>query len=375
MKVFITATPEYSPEEFDEVLHILNERKSHVTFVDGGIIDDRGMKLLFNHYHEKPNLSFQDIWKIIGDYRYINKIDDNAYVAMLTPKKNNLNWFSAFNGKDLFVDTNDWNLYTEKESKYGIAFSIIENLIQTLMNLNINDVQNEPNIHYEKSIGCINDFCGTKSDIMFKFRNVYICPSCQERIKKERIDIPTITHLIDLIESLRSRMVNNFQWLDNYVVDQVTVDEKGDLKIGDKAVNFGEQHKSIYYLFLNNEKGIVTTNLSDYQEALVKLYYNLRHNTDATVSNRAINTHKEVEKNVIKESTMKEIKNMFTPIIDRYTNRFTQEKSKVNGAIKKAVGLKLSEFYIIDNVTTEENKVYKLKLKKENITLDPKFKV
>ncbi|WP_332021139.1 hypothetical protein [Kaistella sp.] len=374
MRIVIAATPEYSPTEFTEVLQILNEMSGPVTFIDGGIIDGRSMKILFKEYDEKSYLSFEDIWGILGDYRHINKINEKDYVALLTPKKNNLNWFSAFSGKDLFVDTNDWDMYTQKESKYGIAFSIVENIIQSLMNLNVNDLSAEPNIHYEKSIGCINDFCGNKSDIMFKLRNAYICDSCKKRIRTEKLDITIATHLIQLIEFIRNKMVNNFSWLEEVEPERVTVCNDGTLKIGEKAINLTTQIKSIYFLFLNNPNGIVTSALADYRNEGAQLYYLLRYpQKEIKSKNQVVIGEQSTNLKNVDKIKMDEITNSIAKILDNVeTQRFREGRCKINKEITTVMGLKMSEFYIIENWKGDSN-LYKVKVEKESISIDPKY--
>lgn len=375
MKVYLTATPEYSPVEFEQVLQLLKSLSGPVEFIDGKIIPKNIMDISFPTYENHDQLFFDDFWKITDNYRVLNNLDIQDYVALLTPKKNVGNWFSAFNGNNLFVDTNDWDLYTEKESKYGIAFSVVENIIQTLMNLNIEDLDEEPNIH-DPSIGCINDFCLNKQDIMFKLRNAYICNSCQQRLKREITDIPTVTHLIQLIEYISTQMVDNFSWLNEIEIEQVTVDQAGILKIGENVISLGLQNKSIYFLFLNNTDGILTSSLADHKQQGAELYYLLKYPKRKVKSqNQIVLNELEIHSKKIDEVKLNEIKSSISKILDNVeTDRFRQEKSKINSEIKKVVGLKMAEFYIIDIIRGESN-VYKLKVEKENISLDPKFTI
>lgn len=375
MKVYLTATPEYSPVEFEQVLQLLKSLSGPVEFIDGNIISKNIMDISFPTYENHDQLFFDDFWKITDNYRVLNNLDIQDYVALLTPKKNVGNWFSAFNGNNLFVDTNDWDLYTEKESKYGIAFSVVENIIQTLMNLNIEDLDDEPNIH-DPSIGCINDFCLNKQDIMFKLRNAYICSSCKQRLRREITDIPTVTHLIQLIEHISKQMVDNFSWLNEVEIEQVTVDDVGTLKIGDNTIGLGLQNKSIYFLFLNNTDGILTSSLRDHMHQGAELYYLLKYPEKKVKSkNQIVINELEIHSKEIDEVKLNEIKSSISKILDNVeTDRFRQEKSKINSEIKKVVGLKMAEFYIIDKIKGESN-VYKLKVEKENISLDPKFTI
>jgi len=161
MNIIVTALPQYPQEELDEVVRLLNTVPGTVKFVKGETIPAEILQLQIKNYSLQKRLSFVQYWEILNMYRIINKIPPENYAVLISPNKHDESWFSGFNGHNIFVDSNDWQYFSDKDSKYGIAFQIVENIIQSLMKLNIDDIFSEPNIHME-SIGCINDFCGNK---------------------------------------------------------------------------------------------------------------------------------------------------------------------------------------------------------------------
>nr|WP_314498665.1 hypothetical protein [uncultured Chryseobacterium sp.] len=371
MKVHVSSTFDYSENEFNEVLFLLNSVPGAINFVNGGSVEENVLQIISPDYISDSPLTFEGFWSLINNYRILNKIDGADYVTLLTPKRNRPNWFSAFQGKDIFVDTNDWDFYTKKESKYGVAFSVVENLLQTMMNLNINSLSTEPNIH-RQTTGCINDLCQMKEDIMFKLRDCYICESCKNRIKKEKIAVPVILHLIHLMEYLRKQMVDNFSWLTEVEIDHVKVDSNGVLKIGDITVEMGEQNKSIYFLFLITPEGIPTQNLDVHRDILSRLYYTLKHpENQVTVPESVMEKERNVNRSMVQESKMKEVKGAVKLLVEN--KRFREEKSKINRKIKEALGLKMSELYMIHNLNENDLKVYKVNIEQDNIFIDGKF--
>ena len=72
--------------------------------------------------------------------------------------------------ENIFIYGEEWEYYTKKDAKYGIAYQVLENIFQSLIDLNIDDVDNEPNIHVP-SIGCINDMCMDKVDVYAEVAN------------------------------------------------------------------------------------------------------------------------------------------------------------------------------------------------------------
>ncbi len=62
-------------------------------------------------------------------------------------------------------------MISDVDSKFGIAYQCIENIFQSLIDLNIENTDLEPNIH-KTSIGCINDYCENKPEILMKLQPV-----------------------------------------------------------------------------------------------------------------------------------------------------------------------------------------------------------
>jgi hypothetical protein len=378
MNIIVTALPEYPAEELNEVVKLLNTVAGPVKFIKGETIPTEILDLQIKNYTSLSSLTFNQFWDILKVYRIINKIDSGDYVAIISPKKHSLNWFSGFNSKNIFVDSNDWEYFSEKDSKFGVSFQIVENVIQSLMKLNIESIDDEPNIHFE-SIGCINDFCSNKKDIMFKLRQSYICNSCIKRIMDEGIDVPTVTHLKNIIDNIRNTMVDNFSlFLKEIPKDPVSVDEAGNLKIGDVNVSLSPQAKSLYYLFLNHDE-IVTSNLHEYVDDVFNLYRELKKGLDSSdiKLTRAQNSIKEKEKKSIKIKMEDELRNKTLAMLDYHDGyrRFNKEKSTINTAIRLSVGEKMAEYYIIELLKKEDFNIYRLKIEKDSVSLDERYKI
>lgn len=371
MNIIVTALPQYPQEELDEVVRLLNTVSGTVKFVKGETIPAEILQLQIKNYSLQKRLSFVQYWEILNMYRIINKIPTENYVVLISPNKHDENWFSGFNGHNIFVDSNDWQYFSDKDSKYGIAFQIVENIIQSLMKLNLDDIYSEPNIHME-SIGCINDFCKYKKEIMFKLRQGYICDSCVQRILSEKIDIVVITHLKALIDSIRNAMVDNFSLILNQIPKEpICVDEKGILTIGKHEIRLGQQPKSLYYLFLNYTDGILTNSLDEYEEDLSEIYFTIRHPSTKTLKNNDKNNIKgdilKVKKKEILEAVKKLLEN------DSGYKRFLKEKNSINKEINNTLGEKLAEFYMINTFTENPDKYYKINIEKDIISIHERY--
>jgi len=115
-------------------------------------------------------------------------IDKDDIVVLLTGIPNDQNWFSAFqlptSKRNIFICTEDWEYYIPKPKvHYAIAYQVVENCLQVLMDLDYKKEENHPYIHV-KSRGCLNDFCGDKRDVILKIRTADICETCVDKIKE-----------------------------------------------------------------------------------------------------------------------------------------------------------------------------------------------
>ena len=371
MNVVVTALPQYPQDELDEVVRLLNTVPGTVKFIKRDIISTEILHLQIKDYSLQKLLSFEQYWEILNMYRIINKIPTEDYVVLISPNKHDENWFSAFNGHNIFVDSNDWEYFSDKDSKYGISFQIVENIIQSLMKLKIEDIFSEPNIHRE-SIGCINDFCLNKKEIMFKLRQGYICDSCVQRILNEKIDIVVVTHLKTLIDSIRNSMVDNFSLILNQIPKEpIHVDETGTLLIGNRKINLGPQPKSLYYLFLNHIDGILTNRLDEYKDDLSDIYVQIKYPPTRSLKNKDKDKVKD-EILVLKEKEIDEIVRKLLEN-DFGFKRFLKEKNSINKEINQAVGEKLAEFYMINTFNDSDDRYYKINIGKEIISIDNKY--
>lgn len=347
MKIIITSTPEYSQSELQEVINLLNQQRGYISFELGETLSVNQFSKISGKYSEFSKtlcFSFDELFDLTEQYRTIKDIPEEHYVALITSYKNKPNWFSAFRDRNLFVDANDWEYFSKKDAKYGIAFQVIENLIQGFMKLDINNPHNEPNIHFE-SIGCLNDFCGNKKDVMFKLRQGYLCDDCTNRLEKEQVDMSIMSELMQIINVIRDEMVNKYRLLANKPETQpLEVDEKGNIKVGEKLIELFPQGKTLYFLFLNYINGISSRKLRNYEEVTTNLY--------------------------------KKIKGMGAseePIKALLNKRFYEVKSNVNTKLNKILGNEASENYIIDQKQGES--FFKINIEEDKININDKFKI
>jgi hypothetical protein len=147
-------------------------------------------------------------------------IDKDDIVVLLTGIPNDQNWFSAFqlptSKRNIFICAEDWEYYVpESKVHFAIAYQVIENCIQVLMDLDYENEENSSYIH-SKSKGCLNDFCGDKRDISLKFRTADICETCLDKINQYPEATAFLSYAHYVMNQVREKFVtrpeNMGQW-------------------------------------------------------------------------------------------------------------------------------------------------------------------
>jgi hypothetical protein len=355
MKVHITCTPEFSSDVVKEVVSILNKTKGYLEFSFAEPLTNEEISLInpkFNTPQTIEYLTFDEFFRLCQYIRAMTRrtlnIQNDEYVVMITSIPNQKDWFSAFQEKDIFIYGLDWEYYTKHDEKFGIAYQVVENIFQSQIKLNIDDVDNEPNIHIP-SIGCIDDMCMEKVDVMFKLRTADICDSCIDRAIENKVESLLLQHIIHLIEGLRQEFVSSNRVASKLKPEMVHVESDRTIKIGDREFEPWPIQKLLFIFFLKNKEGVETKFICDYQDELYEIYDQIRHPADILVIQNLFN------KNKIGDPS------------------FSINKTKLNKALKELLGKQLADFYLLTRVVIENGKrVYKIGLEDKYIKIDPK---
>ncbi len=351
MKVYITSTPEFPFELVKEVVLLLNQTQGELEFNLGKL----GTAAQYSLSNPKMNsigtiesLSFDEFFNLCNTYRINKEIPKDDYVVLVTSIKNDMRWFSAFKEKNIFIHGLEWEYYTKRDAKYGIAYEVVENIFQSQIGLNIFGVNKEPHFHME-SIGCINDMCMNKADVMLKLRTADICDSCIDWAIEKKVNPLILQHIKELIESLRNEFINSNRITSTVKPLIVHVDPQRIIKIGNKEIDIVALQKVLFIFFLKNPQGVKTKLVCDHQDELVNIYKEIRKSGEKTKIKRMFDSEKGAEPS------------------------FDSHKSKLNRALVSILGAKLAEFYIITKVIIEDGiNIYKINLEDDYIRIDPR---
>lgn len=362
MKVILTCTPEFSIEKLDEIVALLNSIPGELNFIKGKPMSQAQFIRLnkkFDNVSQISSLSFEEFFYLVQEYRdkRDESVKDEDYVILISSIRNSKRWFSAFDKKNIFVHGDDWDLISNVDSKFGIAYQCVENIFQSLIDLNISDVAAEPNIHMS-AIGCINDFCGHKPEILRKLQSATICESCYQRAVEKGISDFIFAHIVSILEEIRKEFVISKRFLSHTKLDKVVIDEKGKIMIGDRVIKLDTLPKVMYINFLNHIEGIPTDKLCENRSQFDDIYKILRRDPD---------------ENSITKMCCKEVKDKNSGKL-RYKSTFETYRSKIKMALRKKLGDILSNFYAINLITdkSDQNR-FKIPLSNDQFIIHPKF--
>ena len=352
MKVYLIKTPEYEHADFVEVYNLLKKYKGVLDFnvIERGFIGQENQKFNNNYFED---FEWGQIFSLCNSYRFLNNIGETDFVVLLTARANVGNWFSAFDkNRNIFVHTDDWDRFVNTHHKYPVAYEVCANILQSLMKLDISNMDTNDYIH-EPPIGCMNDFCGHKSDIILKLKTADICEVCLEEINRE-VSPDILAIVYQIFKGVQKQFLNIQKLVNNILPSPIIVDDNFRILINNNngiptEIILAPLEKAIYILFLLNSEGIKVNDLLDYKTNLINIY-------------RILNP-KELEE-------AKREKQIINIVDRRDTNPYSSIKSKINKKFKDILGEARASYY---QIRGERNMHHKIALSHDLRNITPKI--
>ena len=279
-------------------------------------------------------------WTTIFDkcntYRLYNNIPNNEFVILLTEVSNTNNWFASldekmpFNG---FIHTADWNHFIKCQDSFPIAFEVIALVLQKHMFNDYNEARSS--VHIDP-IGCVNDLCLEKKNIILKLRTADICPECMNKVR-DKLSIAEIQHALNIMESLRVKMLFSQNFKQNAPLSKLVIDSKHRIFLpdfGNIEIKLRPLEKALYRLYLDHPEGIGLSFLCDYREELNNIY-----------------------KEISSIGDLEEMKARIDDIVNVTKSSAVEKISKIKAAFVKAIGEELAKNYYIQGGNGEVKKV------------------
>ena len=280
--------------------------------------------------HEERFQSWDYFFMKCQHYRSIKGLPDKDHVFLLTDHGNEQNWFGSIapSSNDYFIQTSGWKHYfgSHVDERFPIAYEVAIWLLRSLMFDKRDDFLS--NVH-QVTVGCGNDFCKDKKDIILKMRTADLCKSCMTILEQRNISPLIVNQLFSIMDGIRSSMTfrNRMKLMQRpsrievrgYTMRIFLTD------LGDLELNLNPKEKAIYLFFLHHPEGVHLTCLQDHAPEIRGYYERFTGQTDRT----------EIERSVAR-------------LLNPLDNDINVVLSRIKRKLKDAVGDDLLSLYQID---------------------------
>jgi hypothetical protein len=358
---YIFCTPEVSetPQAFTaEIAALLDGVKSNHSFYGCGVISEKIIKDKqedFNSIYRK--IPMDDFFEFCNQLRKTNKeIKNDEFVVLLTNKENTQKYFSATDGKNIYINVKDLELYSLNQSRYPIAFQVLENIFQAICGIVYYDDKIDKRLHL-KAIGCINDVCRLKSNIINKLKSVSICEDCRSNAKTNDIMSDYELDIFnDLLNGIKNVVVIKFGQSEKGH-EPVKVDEIGNIIINGNVFELEYLHRTLYIFFLKHNDGLPFNQISDHVNELALIYQKIKNKNSKIKSVAEINIGK------IRSMVVSGRHNQYDPT-------FYRKVSEINNVLKEQLDTSVVDAFML---TKNENGIYRVRIDSSKIDISPKL--
>lgn len=335
--VLLYSTPEIDTKLIDGVLKVLSAG-GPLTWKKGRAFSPKAKNEWIQSLPKKHSGISYSLDRMIGlaqAVREIGKIKKDDFVVLFTSIRNSANWFSATKEKNIFISTLDWEYFTKKDPVYSMAYQVVENVFQSLSGIYYDNAEGHPNVHFD-SIGCINDMCGHKTEIMLKMQTAVICESCMNYARKIDVAPRLINQIRSQMEVIRKHFITP---IENIEAEPIHVKKNGKIWVGDTDLKLTATQSLLMTFFLSfpQDEGLSVSQFNRHQKKLEKIRRQIPRVREDTVA--------------------------------RFTNRFDRSSENVlrsticqlNGNINEKLGNELARNYLIQNI----DGIYTIRLPQE----------
>ncbi len=349
MKVHLISTPEVHPQAMNEVEEVLKGVSAPVEFrvrdVEWDVLHLQQVNqqhyrsdfrfLLASadkvqHYQSARNypLSWRELFFLCQQARISQEIPPDDFVIIITNRRNSMNYFSMFDTdgqRNAFVQSSDWEVFLKASECFPVAYEVVANVLRILMKFDLSQSM-ETNFHMDP-IGCMNDFCENKTQIILKLRTDDLCSSCIQRLDDYGVDSGITMQCISIFEKIRSQLKFSQGFSGNIKPKNITVTGRNVIKVGDQELNLTPMEKTILIFFLLHPEGVRIAELDVHENELFTLYDQMR------IKARRENIQK---------------------LVDNIDGNFAYNKSRLNKKIREQLGEPLAHFYCIVGIPGEK---------------------
>ncbi len=372
MKIHLIRTEDFPQAQYHEVLQFLQGQVGMLQFVEGSLVtlqpnyeyrifEENEFSRQFAVRKQRGYLASEEIndpdqtfsyspptfptrqrtyewsqfFKCCEAYRQINNIPEQDFVFLLTNAMNKANWFGSIDEsmRNFFVHTADWPFFFRMLNKptYPIAYEIVVWVLRSLMFSHREEIL----VHvHEQPLGCINDFCAQKDQIILKMRTGDICLDCMDQIIKNDVPPPILKQIQNTLNEIRQQIM--FSRTRNvYLLDSPLLISKQHrtLQFPDYSptkAKLNPKELSLYLLYLNHPEGIALNCVTDHQEELLGYYREISGQVDLQRMQATI------------------------ALLSNYSEQeLSVTLSRIRNKIRKAIGPECAKKYLINQLSND----------------------
>ena len=284
----------------------------------------------------KPVLSWSELFNIDQNLRIKNRIPADHFVFILTERPNERNFFGYLdpeNPNNGFVHTGDWERFIHCPSELPVAYHILALMVQKQM---VQSQKELVHVLHDQPVGCVNDFCRNKREVILKMRTADICPACMERLSP-KLTPPETNHVFELLESLRIKMLFAQNMRQHIEPSPLVVTTENNLVIpayGNLEIRMTPLEKTLYLLFMRHPEGIHLTSLIEHKAELQEIYANISS-----------------------LGSLEEMRQSIDDMCNALHNSASEKMAKIKGHFERALGKELAKHYYIQGKRGERKKI------------------
>lgn len=232
------------------------------------------------HLPINENFTETEAFRICNNFRAGIKSRKEDFVAIITSKRHEYNWFSHYDGtKNIYVSTfGIADIFDDVTDDIYIVTEVISNVIHSLSKL-VYLVDNEF-IHAEPQ-GCVNDFCPDRNQIKLKMRSAMMCKKCFNRANAH-MNPMELSALLKTLSQVRERM-KSFNRIDESTLPDLYVEGSSVYYlINGQRVDLITPPKlrAFYILILKAENGLTLNEIYDKRQDFYGIYSRMRENNN-----------------------------------------------------------------------------------------------
>lgn len=267
MSIHIIKTTEFDTKLYNEVMLFLNKFNGPIRFL--------GVE--YKEVPEKPNSDMDvitrvELYKYCTDYREKKILTEDDFVAVLTSRRDEKNHFSAFKpiARNIVIISHDLNWDNKSlEEKLYCAYQVPANVFKIIAGLGNKTYHLTPE-------GCVSDYCGTKKEILLKFKTADICVDCEAKAIVNGVSNNTMVQVRAIFEAIRTEIVQQPK-VSTAELSGITINTTNyQLILNETGAAFptklDNQLKAIYIFFLQHPTGLTLGQFENKRSDFLELY-------------------------------------------------------------------------------------------------------